>query len=116
MQFKQVIVVRSDLGMGKGKISAQVAHASLEAFEKTRKQRPEWVEEWKRSGQTKVIVKVGSEKELLGLFESVKKVLPAALIRDAGKTQVEEGSVTCIGIGPAPEAEINKFTKDLKLL
>ncbi len=116
MELKQVIVVRSDLGMGKGKIAAQASHASLEAYEKAKKKNPQWVEQWKASGQTKVVVKAGGEAELLALFERVKNILPAALIRDAGRTQIEEGSLTCLGIGPAPEAEINKFTKDLKLL
>ena len=116
MELKQVIVVRSDLGMGKGKIAAQNSQASLEAYEKARAKNPAWVEEWKNSGQTKVVVKVPSERELLELFEKVRKILPAALIRDAGRTQVEQGSATCLGIGPAPESEINKFTKELKLL
>ncbi len=116
MQFKQVIVVRSDLGMGKGKISAQVAHASLEAYEKAKKKNPQWVEAWKGSGQAKVVVKVVGAQKLLALFESVKNILPVALIHDAGRTQIEAGSVTCLGIGPGPESEINKFTKDLKLL
>ncbi len=116
MELKQVIVVRSDLGMGRGKIAAQSSHASLEAYEKAKKKNPQWVEQWKASGQTKVVVKIEGEAELLGLFEKVKNTLPAALIRDAGRTQIEEGSVTCLGIGPAPESEVNKFTKDLKLL
>ena len=116
MELKQVIVVRSDLGMGKGKISSQVAHASLEAYEKAKKKNPAWVEQWKASGQTKVVVKIEGDAELLGLFERVKNILPCALIRDAGRTQIEEGSLTCLGIGPAPEPEINKFTKELKLL
>ena len=116
MELKQVIVVRTDLGMGKGKIGAQCAHASLEAYEKAKKKNTALVEDWKNSGQAKVVVKVASEHELIALFEKVKNTLPASLIRDAGRTQIEEGSPTCVGIGPAPEAEINKFTKGLKLL
>ena len=116
MELKQAIVIRQDLGMGKGKIGVQCAHASLAAYEKAQKQSPMWVEEWKSGGTAKIVLKIGSEKELLSLFEKVKKILPAALIKDAGRTQIEEGSPTCIGIGPAPEGEINKFTKDLKLL
>lgn len=116
MDLKQVLVVRSDLKMGKGKIAAQCSHAAIEVYEKTLKAAPLWAEEWKSRGMPKIVVKVNSRKELLELFERTKKVLPAALIKDAGKTQVEPGEPTCIGIGPAPEAEINKFTKDLKLL
>ena len=116
MEFKQVIAVRADLKMGKGKIAAQSSHASLEAYEKTARERPEWVAEWKETGQAKIVVKVGSKKELIELFESAKRELPASLIRDAGRTQLEPGEPTAVGIGPCPESEVNKFTKGLKLL
>ncbi|HZX33831.1 MAG TPA: peptidyl-tRNA hydrolase Pth2 [archaeon] len=116
MELKQVMIVRSDLGMGKGKIAVQCSHASLEAYEKTMRKMPKWIDEWKAHGQAKIVLKVGSEKELLGLFEKLKNLFPAALIHDAGKTQIEAGEPTCIGVGPAPESEINKYTKDLKLL
>ena len=115
-EFKQAIVVRTDLKMEKGKIAAQSAHASLAALEKTLQQHSEWVSEWKMRGQAKVVLKIGSEKELLELFEKAKKKLPCALIVDAGRTQIESGSKTCLGIGPAPEEKIDEFTKKLKLL
>src|SRR3989344_3336200 len=116
MDFKQVMAERADLGMGKGKIAAQCSHASLEAYEKALRESPRWVEAWKLSGQAKVVVKVDSRSELLELFESARKILPAALIKDAGLTQIEAGEPTCVGIGPAPQNEIDKFTKGLKLL
>jgi len=116
MDFKQAIIVRADLGMGKGKIAAQASHASLEALEKAEKKEPRWAEEWRASGQAKVVLKVGSKTELLALFESAKKLLPCALIQDAGRTQVESGEITCIAIGPAPDSEIDRFTSSLKLL
>ncbi len=116
MNLKQAMVIRNDLKMGKGKIAAQCAHASLEAYEKTLKQAPLWAEEWKATGQAKIVLKVNSKKELLELFEKTRKKIPASLVKDAGRTQVEAGEPTCIGIGPCPEAEINMFTKDLKLL
>ena len=116
MEFKQVIVVRTDLKMGKGKIAAQSAHASVEALLKTQQKHFEWSEEWLQKGMQKVVLKVSSQKELVELFEKVKKELPASLIHDAGRTQVEKGSITCIGIGPAPESKIDKYTKELKLL
>ena len=111
-----MIAVRTDLKMGKGKIAAQCCHASLEAYEKALKHSPRWVEEWKETGQAKVVVKILGKKGLLELFERAKRELPAALIKDAGRTQIEAGEPTCVGIGPAPESEIDKFTKELKLL
>ncbi len=116
MEFKQVIVIRADLKMGTGKIGAQSAHASVEALEKTKIKFPDWVEEWRQTGTQKVVLKIGSEKELLELFESIKKEIPTALIRDAGRTQIPTGTKTCIGIGPGPENLIDKYTKELKLL
>jgi PTH2 family peptidyl-tRNA hydrolase len=116
MEFKQVIVVRKDLKLGQGKLSVQVAHASVEAMEKTKIKFPEWVKEWRQTGTQKVVLKISTEKELLELFEKVKKEIPSALIRDAGRTQIEAGTKTCIGIGPGPENLIDKYTKELKLL
>ena len=116
MAYKQVIVVRTDLNMGKGKIAAQCAHASVSALEKAERENPEDVREWKETGQQKSVLKVAGKKEPLELFENVKKLFPAALIRDAGLTQIAEGETTCIGIGPAEEREIDKYTGKLKLL
>ncbi|MEM0360144.1 MAG: peptidyl-tRNA hydrolase Pth2 [Candidatus Diapherotrites archaeon] len=112
--IKQAIIVRKDLKMGAGKIAAQAAHASLAALEKTKN--TEIVEKWKAEGMPKIVLKVASEKELLELFMKAKKELPCALIKDAGRTQVEPGTATCIAIGPAEESKINKYTGKLKLL
>ena len=48
--------------------------------------------------------------------KKLKKILPCALIKDAGRTQIEPGTITALGIGPALESDIDKYTKDLKLL
>lgn len=116
MNYKQVILVRTDLKMGKGKIAAQSSHASVEALEKTKKENPEWVEQWQIGGAAKVVLKVGSRKELLELFEELKKRFPTVLIKDAGLTQIKPGEPTTVGIGPVPENEIDEYTKELKLL
>ncbi|SRR5579885_3047763 len=115
--IKQVIVVRRDLGMGTGKIAAQVGHACVLGAEYVRKSHREWYDTWAEFGQEKVVLKVSSLSEL----EDVKKHamslgLPWAEVTDAGHTQIEPGTVTCISIGPAPEDVIDKVTKNLKLL
>ncbi|HIH30863.1 TPA: peptidyl-tRNA hydrolase [Candidatus Micrarchaeota archaeon] len=116
MPLKQAIVVRSDLDMGRGKTAAQVSHASLSAFRKA-ELADKWVaRRWEAEGQKKVVLKVASEAELLQLYERMKREIPCALIRDAGHTQLEPGTLTCFGAGPAEEAKIDKFTKELKLL
>lgn len=114
---KQAIVLRADLGMGKGKLAAQAAHASLEAYKEALRKSPSEVKEWEREGMKKVALRAQAEGELLGLFEEAKKLrLPAALIADRGLTQVDSGSLTALAIGPAPEELVDKVTGKLKLL
>jgi len=112
--MKQSIAVRMDLDMGKGKMAVQCAHASIDAFLKAGKQERE---EWLSEGMKKVVVKVSSERELEEVFELAKAAkLPAAIINDAGLTQLEPGTATAVGIGPAADAKIDKITGKLKLL
>lgn len=115
--MKQVIVARTDLKMGKGKLAAQVAHASLSAAEEAMARRREWFEQWKADGQKKVVVKVGSEAELDEVFRKARSTrLPAAIINDRGLTQLEPGTATCVGIGPCPDEQVDAITGRLKLL
>ncbi|MEE9323483.1 MAG: peptidyl-tRNA hydrolase Pth2 [Candidatus Aenigmarchaeota archaeon] len=112
--YKQVIVVRKDLKMDRGKIAAQAAHASLEAY---RKADPKDVVEWEAEGMKKVVVCAKNLKEFVSIKEKVKEArLPYSVIRDAGRTQVNPGTATAMGIGPAKEESIDKVTKNLKLL
>ncbi len=115
--YKQAIVMRADLGMGKGKLVAQGSHASVDAFEKAMHSNPDWTDKWREGGMMKITVKVHSEAELVEAFAAAKRAkLPCSLIMDAGHTQVEPGSKTAVAIGPAPENEIDKITGKLKLL
>ena len=115
--MKQAIVVRSDLRMGKGKVAAQVAHASLASAEAARERKADWYDEWKEEGQAKIVLKVETEAELNELFRKAKSAgLPASLIQDKGLTQVEPGTVTCLGVGPGPDAAVDEITGKLKLL
>ena len=117
VEFKQVIVVRRDLGMGTGKIAAQVAHAAVMAAVKTKDRKPEWFEQWFSMGQAKVVVKVTSMDELVGVRKRAESLhLPVVQVQDSGLTQIPPGTSTCIGIGPAPSDLVDKVTSDLKLL
>jgi PTH2 family peptidyl-tRNA hydrolase len=115
--MKQVIVVRSDIKMGKGKLAAQVAHASLSAAEKAMSGRHDWFEEWKEQGQAKIVVRAQSEEELRELFRKARNSkLPVSLIEDRGLTQLDPGTTTCLGVGPGPEDQIDAITGKLRLL
>jgi PTH2 family peptidyl-tRNA hydrolase len=117
LRYKQVIVVRKDLGMSCGKIAVQVAHASLEAAEISRRENPDLYRAWKEEGAKKVVLEVKSEEELIEIYrEALDKGLVSVLIRDAGLTELEPGTATAVGIGPHEEESIDKITGKLPLL
>lgn len=117
MEYKQVILVREDLGMSIGKTCAQVAHASLSSAELTLKEKQEWYEAWKKEGQKKVILKVKDEYELKKFYKLAKDSgLPCYLVVDRGLTELPPNTITALGIGPAPNKKIDKITGRLKLL
>ena len=112
--MKQVIVVNEALKLPRGKLSAQVAHASIASFllSKINSQQA-----WLDVGMPKVVLSAGNEEEVLAIYESAERAnLPVRLIKDAGKTVVSAGTITCVGIGPAQEDEINEITENLKLV
>lgn len=114
--MKQVIIFRADLKLGKGKLAAHAGHAALEGYLVVLKKNPKAVEKWLNEGQKKIVLKVPGEKELLSLYGKVKKEISSAIIRDAGLTQLEPGTVTCLVIGPWEDATVDRYIKDLKLL
>ena len=117
MEYKQVVVVRQDLKLPKGKLGAQAAHAAVESVLISLKKNKETVESWRRQGQKKVILKVEDEKDLYKYVQAAKDSgIITAVITDAGKTVIAPGTVTCAGIGPASEDEIDSITGNLKML
>lgn len=114
MELKQVILVRMDLKMDKGKLAVQVAHASLDAALKSDKK---MLEDWRKQGMRKIALKVNSLKELLQFKRMAEDMgLKTALITDAGKTFFTEPTTTCLGIGPEDEEKIDAITGKLKML
>ena len=111
--MKQAIAARTDIGMSRGKLAAQVAHASLMAYEDAdRKAR----REWKGSGQKKIVLKVDGESALFELADRAEREgLPHAVVRDAGHTQLDPGTVTALAVGPASDDLVDRITGDLSL-
>jgi len=116
-RYKQVIVFRSDLRLSKGKVAAQAGHAAVSTAEEARRHHRKWFEEWYDEGQRKIAVKVKNQREMEELETQAKELgLPSALIVDRGLTEIPPGTVTCLGIGPAPADKVDKITGKLPLL
>ena len=116
-RYKQVIIIRNDLRMSRGKMAAQAGHAAVSATEQARKKWSGWWKAWIAEGQCKIAVRAESEQELLELERKAKRSkLPTALILDRGLTELPPSTITCLGIGPAPSPKIDAITGQLPLL
>lgn len=116
-QIKQVILVREDLKLPKGKLCSQVAHASLSAVRDVEEESPKILKKWISQGAKKIVLKVDNKKEMQSLYQKAKeRKISVSLIKDRGLTVLKPGTATCVGIGPAPSEEIDKITRHLKLL
>ena len=112
--YKQVIILRKDIDVGKGKLIAHALHAAIGAM---RKVNNEIIEKWESEGGKKVVLKVDNLKELKEIESKLRKIkMPYFLVKDAGLTQLKSGTVTALGVGPVEEKEVDKITGKLKLL
>ena len=116
MEYKLVVVVRTDLGISKGKIAAQVAHAAVNCALKSKKSDPSNFRKWFDEGQKKVVVKGENESTLRTLQQYARESgIVSSIVTDAGLTEIPSGMVTCLGIGPATETQIDSITGDCAL-
>ena len=116
---KQVVLVRQDLGMGVGKVAAQVAHASLGAYKAAarRSDCAEALAAWEASGEATIVLKVDDHEQLEQLLNQADALgLVSSRIADAGRTEVAPGTVTVGAIGPALSSRIDEVTGRLSLL
>ncbi|OYT45363.1 aminoacyl-tRNA hydrolase [Thermoplasmatales archaeon ex4484_6] len=112
-----VVAIRTDIRLSPGKMAVQVAHAAVSCALSARKNNDRWFKAWFREGQKKVVVKGGNLKELYILKNSAEGLgLPTSIVQDAGLTEIEPGTVTCLGIGPGPSPEVDKVTGSLPLV
>jgi PTH2 family peptidyl-tRNA hydrolase len=136
---KQIIVIRKDLKMRKGKMCAQAAHAAMKVVldrmlcEDYAKDSTIWegcyvwhmtvlesepMYRWLKGAFTKVVVSVDSEEELFDLMEKAENAgMLYSLITDAGKTEFHgERTNTALAIGPEWASKLDPITGGLKLL
>jgi PTH2 family peptidyl-tRNA hydrolase len=115
-ELKQVIVLRKDLKMSKGKAAAQASHAAVASALKTNREKKADFEKWWRSGQKKIILAADSEQDLLQLETKLRKTgVIVVKIDDAGRTQLPPNTTTALGIGPYQNKEVDQITSSLKL-
>ena len=124
--YKQVIVMRHDLKMRRGKQIAQGAHASM-AFLASRlkvsgvvsmNEFDEASQAWLSWGFAKICCRVDSEDELLAIRDvASQQGLEVHMITDSGKTEFHGVPTnTCLAIGPDESSKIDAITGELKLL
>jgi len=129
-KVKQIIVIRKDLGMRRGKECAQSAHASIAFLLQRLTLHEDGNEnstyalaltdeeiEWRYEGQTKICVRVESEQELDDIYAKAKTAgLEVHLITDSGHTEFNMvPTKTCLAIGPDDSEKIDRITGHLQL-
>jgi PTH2 family peptidyl-tRNA hydrolase len=116
MEYKLVIVIRDDLKMTGGKLAVQVAHAAVSCAVKAKSKKSDWFHRWFDEGQRKIVVRVKTLEEMLDLKDRASRAgLPNELIADAGLTELPPNTITCLGIGPGPDTQIDPITGALPL-
>lgn len=131
-KIKQVIVMRKDLNMRKGKMIAQGSHASIafltrNIMEYGHKEDDLYYgrivftdveKDWIESSFTKVVVYVNSEDELIKIHELAQDAnVNSNLIKDAGLTEFDGvPTLTCLALGPNYSSKLDPITGDLPLL
>jgi len=113
-KWKQCLIIRSDVKMSCGKKCAQLAHAAVGAYEHSDKiTRKRWYNE----GMKKVVLKVPSLRAMYEIKTNAEMAgIATSLITDAGRTEIEPGTVTALGLGPALSEDLDRITGDLQLL
>lgn len=113
---KMALIVRNDLKLSKGKTASQSAHAAVLCYQTALKSNSKLASQWSLMGQPKIVLKVDSLEELENLFKRARAMnLIAEMVRDAGRTQIEAGTKTAIGLLDYSD-RVDALTKDLKLL
>lgn len=115
--WKMVFILRGELRLTAGKAAVQAAHAAVMLVRQAEKRDPGALEAWLQQGQRKIALVVPTLSELETLERSARtRGIPALWVEDAGFTEVPPGTRTCLGLGPAPDSELDPLTGQLALL
>jgi len=110
-----VIVVNSSIKMGCGKMAAQVAHAAVECAFTSYRKNEDIFQKWMEEGQKKVVLKA-PEKEIMKIEREAEEMgINVVMIKDAGLTQLEPGTLTTMALGPDKEEKLDELTGHLPL-
>ncbi len=115
--YKMVLVVRGEIRLTAGKAAVQVAHAAVLLVLQQQKRKSAALERWLEEGQKKIAVVSPSLGDMVERQARASRAgIPSVWVDDAGFTEVPPGTRTCLGLGPAPDVDLDKITGDLPLL
>jgi PTH2 family peptidyl-tRNA hydrolase len=115
-ELKMVLVIRDDLAMSPGKVAAQCVHAALGACRRIGEYDPQRLISWEMSGEATICLRCTSQTHMEALSAAANNAgLPSYVVSDAGRTEVEPGSMTVLAIGPARKSKIDEITGRLRL-
>lgn len=113
----QYIIVNSGIKLSRGKLGAQCGHAAVEGFRRAVFSRlwnaNTWARKWSIESHTKIVVKATEQEMKLILKNHSHRFIP---IYDEGRTEIETGTLTCLGSVPMPKSEFPEVVRKLKLL
>ena len=109
------LVVRKDLKLSAGKLAVQCSHAAVSCSLQAKKSEQRIFERWTNGGSMKICLSVKDEEALRILMGQAKSAgLITNLVKDAGHTEIPAGTITVLGIGPAPRRIIDLLVGELK--
>jgi len=109
------LVVRKDLKLSAGKLAVQCSHAAVSCSLQAKKSEARIFERWTSGGARKICLSVKDEESLRILMGQAKSAgLITNLVKDAGHTEIPPGTITVLGIGPAPRRIIDLLIGELK--
>lgn len=108
------LIVRKDLTLSSGKLAVQCSHAAVQCSLMVKKHHPRIFERWMNHGSRKICLAIENLSLLSSLKDRARESgLMVYLVKDAGRTELPAGTVTVLGIGPAPRSVIDLLTENL---